>query len=149
MVLVLCSGPGSDLSEEPVFRMLSRPRWTTESFLGVLPGPLFGSGVGDPLGVLDEVCVDPVGDTPFEGTDRFFVGFAFGDLAVVVDAALATGADLNHGRDMDREVHCPVASRVQTVTGPSTRGRLKRGGAVVGRVPGFGGEPVRCHRCSR
>ena len=52
LVLSLVSGPGSDLSEEPVFQDASRPRWTTESFLSVLPGPtLFSWGrLGGGLG---------------------------------------------------------------------------------------------------
>ena len=39
-------GFGSDLSEEPVCRMLNRSRWTTESFLNVLSNPPFYLAVG-------------------------------------------------------------------------------------------------------
>ena len=58
-VVAYCSCPGSDLSEEPVFRMLSRSRWTTASFLSVLPGPL-RSACGRGAGVGNEVAVDAV-----------------------------------------------------------------------------------------
>ena len=82
-------GPGSDLSEEPVFRMLSRSRWTFESFLNVLPDPPVRSDGGRAFGVCDEVSVDPVGDPAFQCPDRLFVGFTFDDLAVIEHAAFA------------------------------------------------------------
>ena len=58
-VLALDVGSGGDLSEEPVFQGVSRPRWIKESSLVVLPDPLFC--LADALfGVGDEVPVDDV-----------------------------------------------------------------------------------------
>jgi hypothetical protein len=46
------------------------------------------------VGVGDEVAVDDVGDAPFQRPDGFLACFAFGDLAVVVDAAWGVVTEL-------------------------------------------------------
>ena len=52
-------GFGNDLSEVQVFQGVSRPRWITESSLGVLPDPLLCSA-DSVFGVGDQVPVDDV-----------------------------------------------------------------------------------------
>ena len=112
-------GSGSDLSEEPVFR-LEPVTLDSESFLIVLSGPPSSARCGA-AGVSDEVAVDPVRDSSFQGPDRFFRCFAFGDVAVVVGAAFGVVAELGDGGDVDGVVEFAVASRVEPVPGPVTR----------------------------
>jgi hypothetical protein len=53
-------------------------------------------------GVGEELSVDGVGDAPLEGTHGFFLGLAFGDLAVEERAAWGVGvADLGDGGDVE------------------------------------------------
>ena len=79
------------------------------TFLVVLPGPAHCS-VAVALGVGDETPVDGVGDAPFQRSECFFVGLAFVEFLVVVDAAWCLVADLGDGGGVDRVVEDPVPS---------------------------------------
>lgn len=74
----------------------SRLRWTTETFLSVIPGPLHRSAL-----VLEQLAVHGVGHVPLERTDGVLLRLALGDLAVEVGAALGVqAADLAHSGDV-------------------------------------------------
>ena len=63
------------------------------------------------FGVVAETGVEGVADPPFERPDRFLAGMAFGDLAVVVGAAVGvTVADLGDGGHVDGVVETAVAA---------------------------------------
>ena len=128
---MLVSGPGKDLSEEPVNQDANRPRWATETFLGVLPDPSLWSVDASLVGVGDEVAVDDVGQLTLERADCFFAGFAFGDLLVVVVAACSGVAELGHCSDVESVVEFAVASRVEPMPLPFTRGGIDGCGGVV------------------
>ena len=54
--------------------------------------------------------IDGVGDLPLEGSDRFLLGLAFGNLLLEVGATLGVGlADLADGHHVDGMVELPVA----------------------------------------
>jgi len=64
------------------------------------------------------VLVDTVGDSSFQRPDGFLAGLAFGNLLVVVGAALAGIAELADRSDVDGVVEFSVPSRVETMPWP-------------------------------
>ena len=60
-----------------------------------------------------ELPVDDIGDPSFQCPDCFFGGFAFGDLFVVVGAALAGVAELGDCGDVEYVVEFAVSSWVE------------------------------------
>jgi hypothetical protein len=68
------------------------------------------------LGVGLEAGEDGVADPPFEAPERFFVGLALGDLAVIVDAAVAVGVpDLGDRGHVEGVVDAPVPAQREPV----------------------------------
>ena len=73
-----------------------------ESSLSVLPDPLSG--------VEEQLAVDGVGDLTLEGSNRFLLRLALGDLALEVDPALRVRiADLGDRCHVDVVIELAVA----------------------------------------
>jgi hypothetical protein len=80
------------LSEEPVFRGVSRPRWRQRRSPSALPGPRSARVVEHPL-------VEGVADVAFERAQRARAGHSFGAFALVVGVAFAAAVtDLAYRR---------------------------------------------------
>jgi hypothetical protein len=89
-----------------------------------------------------EAGEDGVADPPFEAAERFFVGLALGDLAVVVGAAAAVGVpDLGDRGHVQGVVDAPVPAQRQPVDLAVPRRHPGRGGAVAGGEVIAAGEP--------
>jgi hypothetical protein len=93
-------------------------------------------------GVGLEAGEDGVADPPVEAAERFFVGLALSDLAVVVGAAVAVGVpDLGDRGHVQGVVDAPVPAQRQPVDLAVPRRHLDRGAAVVGAEVIAAGEP--------
>src|SRR4051794_36872245 len=119
--------------------MQSRPRWMWRVVPGCPPGPDSRAA-----GEIDlELTPDRVADASLERAERFLLGFAFSNFAVVVDAAQCVVRDLGDRDEMHRVVQFAVPAGVERVPDTRPAGRFDRRGAVVGREPRSGCESVR------
>jgi len=89
-----------------------------------------------------EAGEDGVADPPFEASERFLVGLALGDLAVIVGAAGTVPVpDLGDRGHVEGVVDAPVPAQRQPAGLAVPRGHLDRGGAVVRSEVIPAGEP--------
>jgi len=126
------SGPGSDLFDEPAVQDARPVTLETESFLGVLPGPL-ESSAAERAGVVDEAPVDGVGDAALNAPDDPTSGFDHVDQPTLASDR-GRGTVVNGDRPGGEQ--STTSSARPAVSG-------ERGVAPVG-VPGeFPAEPAR------
>jgi hypothetical protein len=105
------------------------------------------------FGISDEVGVDQIADSPFEGPDGFLARLPFGPFAFVIGAARTVSeVALSDPSHVNGVVEPAVASPGEPVDLLLPGGHLDGGGAVVGGKGSSAGEAAdvtdRAHHCA-